>query len=154
MTSSTSGSDAGAARTARLRSIALLLALIALLLGAVEVATRYVVEGSSMIQRRMSEERRTVAAVHRAEGVQLLQKYAAQPGFLFQLAARRFVHGFIDAHEAARQRPLALERRKITLDEHDFQIILIEAEHDAIDGKRATGIFVSEGHGWLLYELV
>ena len=47
-------------------------------------------------------------AVDGAEGVELLEEDLAQAGLFLELAPRRFIERFVDAHEAARQRPLAL----------------------------------------------
>jgi hypothetical protein len=53
----------------------------------------------------------TRVAVQPTEGVELFQEDLLEAGLLFQLAAGRFVDGFVDVNEAAREGPLAFKWR-------------------------------------------
>ena len=73
-------------------------------------------------------------AVYGAEGVELLEEDLAKPGLLLELAPRGFIERLVEAHEPARQCPLAFERRQRPLNQHHLQLFLVQAEDDAVDG--------------------
>src|SRR5439155_17278284 len=50
------------------------------------------------------------------------------------------------ADEAPRQCPGVLERSQLALDQEDFEVVLIEAEHDAVDRERGACVLVREAH--------
>src|SRR4051812_10278268 len=55
-----------------------------------------------------------------AERVELLEKNAVQPGFLFQLAERRGVKRLSFPHKTAGKRPFSLEGRQVALNKKDL----------------------------------
>src|SRR5262249_22820955 len=67
-------------------------------------------------------------------------------GLLLQLAADGLFEGFLDADEAAGQRPPALEGLQVAADEEDLEVLLVQAEDDGVHGQRRPGVFVGGGH--------
>ena len=88
-------------------------------------------------------------AMERAEGVELFEEDVFEASFFFEFAPGGIVEGFIDAHEAAREGPFAFEGFKGALDEKNFEIGVVEAEDDAIDGERGARVLVSVRHSVL-----
>ena len=62
--------------------------------------------------------------------------------FLLQLTTCGIVKRFLRINKTAGQRPLVLERFFSTLNEHDFQFILVQPENHAIDSDRVHRVFI------------
>ena len=77
-----------------------------------------------------------------AEAVKLLEVDLFEAGFFFEFASGAGFEVFADAHEAAGESPLALEGGEASLDEEDFEIILVEPEDHAVGGEGGAGVFV------------
>ena len=90
-------------------------------------------------------------AVHVAERPHLLDVAQVQPRFLFQFAQCALFGGLVHLEEAAREGPAAFERLNSALDEQDFEVAPVEAEHHTVCRHGWAGILVSVA---LLFHLV
>ena len=82
-----------------------------------------------------------------ADGGELFEVDIFEIGFFFELAAGAGVDVFANVDESAREGPFVFERWDGALDEEDFEVVLIEAEDDAVGGEGGSGVVIGEAHG-------
>jgi hypothetical protein len=81
-----------------------------------------------------------------AERVELLEENVPDPRLLLKLASRSLFEGFIESHESTGQGPFPLERLEVSLDQQQFQLAFVEAEHDTIDCQSGTRMRIGVRH--------
>ncbi len=81
-----------------------------------------------------------------AEGAELLERDAGDPGLFHQLARGGAVERLVRVDESARERPGALVRRALAFDEEDGEVAGAHREQDAVGGDGGAGELVGERH--------
>jgi len=85
-------------------------------------------------------------AIGSPDSGELLEVDVLQSGLFLEFASCAVVDVFPDSDEAAGEGPFVFEGGEGALDEEDFEVILIEAENNAIAGEGGSCVVVDEAH--------